>query len=68
MFPFSIAGIQCMKLSGYSKGYGYKMGQTFTGDSDHAWNAVYLDGRWHLLDSTWGSGAVDDSFTKFTFR
>ncbi|XP_009991830.1 PREDICTED: kyphoscoliosis peptidase [Chaetura pelagica] len=64
----SIAGIQCMKISGYSKGYGYKMGQTFTGDSDHAWNAVYLDGRWHLLDSTWGSGAVDDDFTKFTFR
>ncbi|KFP65805.1 Kyphoscoliosis peptidase, partial [Cariama cristata] len=64
----SIAGIQCMKLSGYSKGYGYKMGQTFTGDSDHAWNAVYLDGRWHLLDSTWGSGSVDDSFTEFTFR
>ena len=57
-----------MKLSGYSKGYGYKMGQTFTGDSDHAWNAVYLDGRWHLLDSTWGSGVVDDSSTKFTFR
>ncbi|XP_033920047.1 kyphoscoliosis peptidase isoform X2 [Melopsittacus undulatus] len=64
----SIAGIQCMKLSGHSKGNGYKMGQTFTGDSDHTWNAVYLDGRWHLLDSTWGSGAVDDSFTKFTFR
>ncbi|XP_062439073.1 kyphoscoliosis peptidase [Rhea pennata] len=64
----SIAGIQCMKLSGYSKGCGYKMGQTFTGDSDHAWNAVYLDGRWHLLDSTWGSGSVDDSFSKFTFR
>uniref|UniRef100_A0A663LVC5 Kyphoscoliosis peptidase n=1 Tax=Athene cunicularia TaxID=194338 RepID=A0A663LVC5_ATHCN len=68
LFLSSLAGIQCMKLSGYSKGYGYKMGQTFTGDSDHAWNAVYLDGRWHLLDSTWGSGAVDDSFTKFTFR
>ncbi|NXP72183.1 KY peptidase, partial [Ramphastos sulfuratus] len=64
----SLAGIQCMKLFGYSKGYGYKLGQTFSGDSDHAWNAVYLDGRWHLLDSTWGSGSVDDSFTKFTFR
>nr|XP_021142158.1 kyphoscoliosis peptidase [Columba livia] len=63
-----IAGIQCMKLSGYSKGFGYKIGQTFTGDSDHAWNAVYLEGRWHLLDSTWGSGSVDDSLTKFTFR
>ncbi|NXK46929.1 KY peptidase, partial [Chauna torquata] len=64
----SIAGIQCMKLSGYSKGHGYKIGQTFKGDSDHAWNAVYLEGRWHLLDSTWGSGTVDDSSTKFTFR
>ncbi|POI33164.1 hypothetical protein CIB84_003085 [Bambusicola thoracicus] len=64
----SVAGIQCMKLSGYSKGYGYKIGQTFQGNSDHAWNAVYLDGRWHLLDSTWGSGIVDDASTKFTFR
>lgn len=57
-----------MKLSGYSKGYGYKIGQTFQGNSDHAWNAVYLDGRWHLLDSTWGSGTVDDTSTKFTYR
>ncbi|NXB69948.1 KY peptidase, partial [Donacobius atricapilla] len=64
----SLAGIQCKKLSGHAKGHGYKTGQTFTGDSDHAWNAVYLEGRWHLLDSTWGSGSVDDSFTKFTYR
>ncbi|NWV59112.1 KY peptidase, partial [Malurus elegans] len=64
----SLAGIQCKKLSGYSKGYGYETGQTFTGDSDHAWNAVYLEGRWHLLDSTWGSGSVDKTFTKFTYR
>ncbi|NXK91645.1 KY peptidase, partial [Formicarius rufipectus] len=64
----SIAGIQCKKLSGHSKGYGYKIGQTFRGKSDHAWNAVYLEGRWHLLDSTWGSGSVNDSFTKFTYR
>ncbi|NXW72697.1 KY peptidase, partial [Hirundo rustica] len=64
----SLAGIQCKKLSGHAKGHGYKTGQTFTGNSDHAWNAVYLEGRWHLLDSTWGSGSVDDSFTKFTYR
>lgn len=56
-----------MKLSGYSKGYGYTVGQAFEGDSTHAWNAVYLEGRWHLLDSTWGSGNVDTS-GKFTFR
>ncbi|NXF81861.1 KY peptidase, partial [Sclerurus mexicanus] len=64
----SVAGVQCKQLSGHSKGYGYKIGQTFTGKSDHTWNAVYLEGRWHLLDSTWGSGSVDDSFTKFTYR
>ncbi|XP_067394720.1 kyphoscoliosis peptidase [Emydura macquarii macquarii] len=63
----SLAGVQCMKLTGYSKGYSYRPGQSFTGDSNHAWNAVYLDGRWHLLDSTWGSGSVD-SCCKFTFE
>ena len=30
------------------------------GDSNHAWNAVKLEGRWHLLDPTWGAGYVDD--------
>nr|XP_060623988.1 kyphoscoliosis peptidase [Anolis sagrei ordinatus] len=64
----SIAGVQCMNLSGYSKGHGYRSGQTFSGKYDHAWNAVYLDGRWHLVDSTWGSGSIDDCFSKFTFR
>uniref|UniRef100_A0ACB8FAG3 Uncharacterized protein n=1 Tax=Sphaerodactylus townsendi TaxID=933632 RepID=A0ACB8FAG3_9SAUR len=64
----SIAGVQCMNLSGHSKGHGYRTGQTFTEEYDHAWNAVYLDGRWHLVDSTWGSGSIDDCFSKFTFR
>ncbi|XP_070609286.1 kyphoscoliosis peptidase [Erythrolamprus reginae] len=63
-----IAGVQCVKLSGYSKGYSYKTGQTFKGDSTHAWSAVYLDGKWHLVDSTWGSGDVDEGCNKFTFR
>ncbi|KAH0630350.1 hypothetical protein JD844_013295 [Phrynosoma platyrhinos] len=63
----SIAGIQCKNLSGFSKGYGYRSGIALKGETDHAWNSVYLNGRWHLLDSTWGSGIVDDSCTKFTF-
>jgi len=25
----------------------------------HAWSAVQLDGRWHLLDTTWDAGYVD---------
>ncbi|KAM4771188.1 uncharacterized protein WCC33_003024 [Rhinophrynus dorsalis] len=59
----SIAGVKCKTVSGYSKGVGYKLGQTFTGDTDHTWNMVYLEGSWHLLDSTWGAGHVDDKFT-----
>ncbi|XP_062825417.1 kyphoscoliosis peptidase [Anolis carolinensis] len=64
----SIAGIQCKQVSGFSKGYSYRPGKVFNGESDHAWNSVHLDGRWHLLDSTWGSGTVDDSCANFTFR
>ncbi|KAJ6668199.1 hypothetical protein lerEdw1_015576 [Lerista edwardsae] len=63
----SIAGIECKTLSGFSKGYSYKIGKILK-DTDHAWNAVYLDGKWHLLDCTWGSGNMDESCTRFTFR
>lgn len=62
-----IAGVQCMTVPGYSKGLGYQPGQSFSGEFDHAWNAVFLEGRWHLVDSTWGSGLVDSSTSKFTF-
>ncbi|CAJ0964083.1 unnamed protein product [Ranitomeya imitator] len=62
----SIAGLQCKYVKGYSKGAGYKIGQKFSGGSDHAWNMICLKGRWHLLDSTWGAGGLGDS--TFTFK
>lgn len=50
------AGLTAEVISGYSKG-------TLTAvpgleEVDHAWNAVRLDGKWHLLDATWGSSVV----------
>ncbi|XP_077344769.1 kyphoscoliosis peptidase isoform X2 [Lithobates pipiens] len=63
----SLSGVQCKKVSGYSKGAGYHVGKKIAGDSDHAWNMVYLEGRWHLLDSTWGAGTVDMKINKFSF-
>ncbi|XP_077779636.1 kyphoscoliosis peptidase-like [Podarcis muralis] len=63
----SIAGIQCKTLSGYCIGYGYKAEQVIEEYKSHVWSTVHLDGRWHLLDSTWGSGCVDDK-GNFTFR
>ncbi|XP_078521929.1 uncharacterized protein LOC144791146 [Lissotriton helveticus] len=63
-----IAGIRCVQLTGFAKGFTYEIGQTFSGESNHAWNAVYLDGRWHLIDCTWGTGFVNNISKKFTFE
>ncbi|MFZ4526616.1 MAG: transglutaminase domain-containing protein [Chlorobium sp.] len=56
----AVAGLRIEKVDGYAKGYGYAVG-VMTGGSNHSWNAVNLDGRWYLLDSTWDAGSIDDS-------
>ncbi|XP_038056084.1 kyphoscoliosis peptidase-like [Patiria miniata] len=54
------AGITCEKISGYAKGARYSAGDLFEGkDTDHAWNAVYVDNAWRLLDCTWATGFVN---------
>ncbi|MFQ5605642.1 MAG: transglutaminase domain-containing protein [bacterium] len=55
------AGLEIVKISGYSKGYGYTIGTHFTGPPNHAWNAVKIDGQWRLFDATWGAGYLNDS-------
>jgi len=51
-------GIDIVKLSGYAKGLSYSPGDRFQ-KTNHAWNAIKIDGAWHLFDSTWGAGSVD---------
>ena len=53
------AGIESVKIDGYSKGYSYFPGKKFTNE-DHSWNAVRIDGEWRLIDTTWGAGIVKD--------
>ena len=53
-------GLQSEVVNGYAKGYSYTEGYVFP-DTNHAWNAVRIDGTWHLLDSTWGAGYVDNA-------
>ena len=55
-------GIQSIYVSGYAKANPKKSGL----GEKHAWNAVYLDGNYYLLDATFGAGYVDDD-KKFHF-
>ena len=51
-------GLQVVKLVGWAKGISYTAGVSLTGPTNHAWNAVYLNDGWYLIDSTWGAGAI----------
>jgi len=53
-------GLQCEVVLGYAKGAGYGKDPNFT-EPNHAWNAVKVDGSWHLMDATWGAGGLDAS-------
>ncbi len=51
-------GIETFLVSGFSKGYGFEDRKKLE-NADHAWNAVYVDGDWHLIDATWGAGHIN---------
>jgi len=36
--------------------------------TDHAWNAVKLDGDWQLIDATWGAGSIQNNKFKKRYR
>ncbi len=54
-----LVGLKAVKITGYSKVYGYSQGEDVR-DNSHAWNAVQIKGRWRLVDPTWASGYVND--------
>lgn len=56
-------GLEVEEISGKSKAYGYSE-RGLPADSDHAWNALKIDGKWYLLDATWAAGNVDSSFNR----
>lgn len=54
-------GLECIVISGYAKRSDF-IGISFA--SNHAWNAIKYNGKWHLLDATWASGHLSGG--KFT--
>lgn len=62
-------GIDCVEVSGYSKGMGYQTRHSLAEKrSDHEWNAVFVGGQWGLLDACWGAGTVNMKTQTFLKR
>jgi len=61
------AGFETERVSGYARGYSYDaFGSEDSSKSNHAWNAVQIQGEYYLVDTTWNSGHVNrsDGFIK----
>jgi len=54
-------GLEVAFISGYAKGFSFTPGELRERDNHH-WNAVKINGVWHLLDSAWGSGSLGGNF------
>ena len=52
-------GLEIIKIKGFAKGFGYRVASGFD-KSNHAWNAVKIDGQWRMIDCTWGAGHPDE--------
>ncbi|KAF8893782.1 hypothetical protein BD779DRAFT_1435436, partial [Infundibulicybe gibba] len=56
-------GLQVHKVTGHGKGFGYVARAPHdpvpSVDSNHAWNCVFMDGQWQLIDSCWGAGVLN---------
>ena len=59
------ANIEAVCIEGYAR---RERGIGLEFESNHAWNAVRINGIWRLLDATWASGYCDTATQKFTRR
>jgi hypothetical protein len=55
-----ILKIKCVIISGYTRTPFSEIGKLPL-EGKHAWNAVYIDSKWKLIDCTWGAGYSKDS-------
>ena len=58
-------GLKLEKVVGYGKGLSHTDGR-LPEQTNHAWNAVQLGGRWYLMDATWDAGNVNPGTQQFT--
>ncbi|PKQ61097.1 hypothetical protein BZG02_16765 [Labilibaculum filiforme] len=56
--------IECVLIPGTAKRFVSEIGNTNLA-SNHAWNAVKINGKWKLVDITWAAGSVDYAKMEF---
>jgi hypothetical protein len=49
------AGLKAVTIDGYAKDWMFDNGDLIY-QPRHAWNAVYVEGKWELVEATWGAG------------
>lgn len=61
-------GITCKEVGGYGRSgtQPFLLDQRFA--EDHSWAAVWLNGKWNLIDVTWGSGFTLEGTSTFIKR
>lgn len=59
-----LLNLECVLIPGTAKRFISEIGKSNL-PSNHAWNAVKINGRWQLVDITWAAGSVD--FAKMEF-
>jgi Transglutaminase-like domain len=52
-----LAGLKSEMIEGYTRQLYYQVGST--GSLNHAWNSVWIDSAYYLLDATWAAGGCE---------
>jgi len=60
-------GLESEVVRGNAKALPTDIGKMPT-NSNHAWNAVKVNGQWKLIDVTWGAGGINGNAGTFAFR
>lgn len=64
----ALAGLEAVVVHGLGRGGPRSPSRRRRPEADHAWNAVRVDGRWGLVDCTWGAGHLDPARSRFVQR
>jgi transglutaminase/protease-like cytokinesis protein 3 len=59
--------VKCEVIDGYAKTEVKEIGK-IKNEENHAWNAVYLNEKWQLIDATWSTGNEENNPGYFNFN